>query len=213
MNIKRRWLPVLPAAGILFLVPSVHAELIVNGGFEDPAISGTWAIFDSIPGWQLASGPSIEVQNGVGNWSAFEGNQWIELDSDQNGPGNGHIPGELGSSAIYQDVETIIGQTYLLTFAFSARPGVEDNRLLVQWGDEPIVEAFASGLGRTDTNWELFEITVKADAEVSRITFGDRSVSDTLGTFIDGVSLRVLPGPATLGVLLPCLRARRRRRT
>jgi len=206
------WLLAMPGACLLLLTSATQGELIINGDFEDPIVEGSWDIFSEIPGWTLVSGPSIEVQRGVGGWSAYDGEQWIELDSDENGPGNGYFLEEEGSSSIAQIVDTTPGDQYLLTFAFSARPGVGDNHLLVEFDDEVVLEASASGVGLGNTDWQLYELVVTASSDITSLRFSDLSVSNTLGTLIDGVSLTALPGPAVLGVLLPCLLAPRRRR-
>ena len=212
MKRKTKWLLGVPGACLLLFTPAALGELIINGDFEEPAIGGTWEIFSEIPGWSLVSGPSIEIQRGVGGWSAYDGEQWVELDSDENGPGNGHFSGEGGSSSIEQSIETIPGGEYLLTFAFSARPGVNDNQLLVEFDDEVVLEASASGTGLDNTSWELYELIVTASSDITTLRFSDMSVSNTLGTLLDGVSMTALPGPAVLGVLLPLLLTPRRRR-
>src|ERR1022692_3309196 len=65
-----------------FATLSLHASsIVVNGSFELPALSnGSWSLFSTIPGWDLASGPYIEVQNHVAG-NPFDGNQFVELDS------------------------------------------------------------------------------------------------------------------------------------
>ena len=212
MKRNTQWLLAIPGACLLLFTPATQGELIINGGFEEIALDNSWDIFSEIPGWTLVSGPSIEIQRGVGGWSAYDGEQWVELDSDENGPGNGHFLGEGGSSSIEQNIETTPGGEYLLTFAFSARPGVDDNQLLVEFDDGVVFEASASGAGLDNTAWELYELIVTASSDITTLRFSDMSVSNTLGTLIDGVSLTALPGPAVLGVLLPCLLASRRRR-
>ena len=54
-------------------------NLVVNGSFEEPAISG-WGVFNSIPGWTKLSYYGIEVQNRVAG-SPYDGNQHVEMDS------------------------------------------------------------------------------------------------------------------------------------
>src|SRR5436190_23899338 len=70
------------------------ANIVVNGGFEDPALpTDWWDVFGSIPGWTTAFGPGIEIQNL--NWGLpYEGNQLVELDS-------------YASTGIYQDLTTV----------------------------------------------------------------------------------------------------------
>ena len=94
---------------VLLLASAAHADLIINGGFEDPALRyGTWnAGYTSISGWTATFG-TIEIQNhAAGN--PYEGNQLCELDSYYN-------------SGMKQDVATVAGQTYDLNFAYSPRP-------------------------------------------------------------------------------------------
>ncbi len=212
MRRTRRTFPVLPGVMLLLYAPDCMANLIVNGGYEQSEVLGTWSIYDAIPGWTLEAGPSIEIQRGVGGWTAFEGEQWLELDSDENG--GAWFEGEQGSSTIVQDVVTSSGQDYLLGFAFSARPGVDDNRLLIEFDGEVVFDGTASGIGLSDTAWQYFELVVTTDSDLTSLRLSDLSISDTLGTLVDGVSLRALPGPAVLGLLpvAALLPGRRRRR-
>ena len=210
-----RLFPILSGALLLVCTSTSMGNLIINGGFEEHEVLGTWDIYDAIPGWTLEAGPSIELQQGVGGWSAFEGDQWLELDSDENGPGGGSFGDEGGSTTIFQDIETESGRSYLLGFAFSPRPGVLDNHLLVEFDGEPVFEATASGLGLGDTQWQYYELIVTASSDLTSLRLSDLGISDTLGTLVDGVSLTALPGPAVLGVipmlvLLPASRRRRR---
>jgi hypothetical protein len=161
-------------------------NLITNGGFESPALPfARYQLFSSIPGWSLASGPAIEVQNHVAGAPA-EGQQHVELDSS-------------ASSAIYQDVATVPGETYRLTFAFAARPGTDttENHLQVTWGGTVIADLTADGTGQADTSWKYYSYDVINDtaAPTTRLQFADLGRSDSLGTYLDGVSLVALHGP------------------
>ena len=202
------------AAG--FLASSVMAgtnpNLLSNGSFEEHVVNGSWNLFEDLPGWSLVDGPGIELQRGVGGWDAYDGDQWLELDSDQNGPGGGFISGEIGSSSITQEAQTVVGQYYMLTLGFSPRPGVEDNHLVISWNDEVIYEAEASGVGLQNTNWQEISVLIQADSTSSFVSLADHSFNDTLGTLVDGVRLVAVPAPATLALLmLPALHRRRRR--
>jgi hypothetical protein len=116
-------------------VPGSTTNLVLNGGFETPAIPNhSFSLFNAIPGWNLARGHSIEVQHNIAG-TASEGSQFVELDSD-------------ASSTIYQDLATAPGQTYVLSFAFSPRPNIADNHLQVLWGNTEIANLTASGVGK-----------------------------------------------------------------
>src|SRR4051812_24412414 len=90
----------------LSLMAAQAANIVVNGGFEAPAVpSGNYSLFyPSIPGWTLATGDYIELQNHIAGTPA-EGSQFLELDS-------------TGNSSVYQDLNTLAGQSYLLSFLF-----------------------------------------------------------------------------------------------
>ncbi len=189
-----------------------NPNLLSNGSFEEHVVNGSWNLFQDLPGWNLVDGPAIELQRGVGGWDAYDGEQWLELDSDQNGPGGGFMNGEIGSSTITQEAQTVVGQYYMLTLGFSPRPGVEDNHLVISWNDEVIYEAEASGVGLQNTSWQEISVLIQADTTSSFISLADHSFDDTLGTLVDGVSLVAVPAPATLALLmLPILHKRRRR--
>lgn len=195
------------ALGLLIAIATtsiaVADNIVINGSFEDAAVakSAQWNIFDSIPGWNLARGPAIELQRGVNGWSAEDGAQWIELDADSEGP-SGSIHGEDASSAIYQDLATDVGASYTLTFAFSPRPGVADNALEIVWGGNVIDTLVADGCGQSDTVWQSCSYTVTALSDNTRLEFGDRSASDSLGTLLDNVQVNTVPEPASVGLLL-----------
>jgi len=169
-----------------------NADLIENGGFEDPAIAaGSYALYDVIPGWYLVDGiGDIEIQNNIAG-SPYEGEQFVELDSTQ-------------PSTIGQDVDTVAGQQYTLSFAFSARPGTNidtDNVMRVMWGG---IELFNMAAPDFTPNWTVFSFDVTAASVVTTLTFGDLSVNarNSYGVYLDDVRLvRKVPEPATLGLL------------
>src|ERR1035438_8973007 len=134
-----------------FATLSLRASSIaVNGSFELPALSnGSWSLFSTIPGWDLASGPYIEVQNHVAG-NPFDGNQFVELDS-------------TAESAIFQDLPTLAGVQYYLSFAFSPRPGVDVNSMGVSWNGSSVTTVNATGTGLLDTSWTVYNFAVTAD--------------------------------------------------
>lgn len=197
---------VIAALLLLSLPLSAHAtNIVVNGSFENPQVTASdhWDLFTSLPGWSLASGSYIEVQTSplFGTTSgAAQGNQWVELDSDVCKYCNAQ--GSQGSSSIYQDLNTVAGAAYTLTFAFAARPGVDQNILAVSWGGHDITATplSLSGLGESTPLWQYYSYTLVAHDSTTRLGFRNLDRNDSLGTFIDDVKVSPVPEPAS-GVL------------
>jgi len=185
-----------------------NLELITNGGFE--AITSTnsrkWDIFpNGTPalGWvvewntnQTEHGgmtrpedANLEIQFGVNNWMSAEGNQHAELDTDWDGPGGG-VNGEPASVRIYQDIATIPGETYTVRFSYSPRPNTSaDNNILeISWDGS--VQATIQSIGGTDVEWQDYAFNFTASDSITRLQFADIGTSDSLGTFLDDVSVR-----------------------
>jgi hypothetical protein len=161
-------------------------NLLTNGSFERPAVaSGRSHPFASIPGWHLAYGPDIELQNHVAGAPAL-GDQLAELDSD-------------ASSGIFQRVHTQAGRLYRLQLSASARPGTSraENVLVVKWHRRVLARIVLDGRGHSQTEWHAYAFKVRATARRTRLEFDDRGVSDSLGTYLDGVKVTLWRGHPT----------------
>jgi len=65
-----------------------------------------------------------------------------------------------------------------------------DNVLEVRWGGELVTSAIsADGSSLTQTNWTKHEFTVTATSDVTRLQFADIGTANSLGNFIDNVSV------------------------
>jgi hypothetical protein len=176
------------AAALTGSSPSVSsASILTNGSFEDPQLPfGTWHAVPSIPGWTAVAvpapqtqfcTPTVEQDNHVGSvQAALAGNQSVEL--------NSNCP-----SGIEQDVATVPGTSYILTFAFAARlddPSAPDNKLSVYWNGSPVTGTLTS----TSPNWVYYTFVVTATLPVTPLAFYSGTTVDTsLGTEIDDVTL------------------------
>jgi len=188
----------ITASALLLLAAApASADLIVNGGFEDPQLrSGSWALFCTIPGWNFVGGEGcevsgqIEIQNNVAG-TPYEGNQFAELDSTR-------------PTTLYQNVATEAGENYVLSFAFAARPGtniLSDNVMSVTWGGSEIFNLPAPNF---TPDWTVFTLYVTASSNSTRLTFGDDSSNswNSYGVYLDDVRLVAkVPEPSTLGLL------------
>lgn len=166
------------------------SAMIINGGFEDPDIpGGSFGLFPSITGWSASTGV-IEIQDNVAG-SPFEGDQFLELDS-------------TSPSMVFQDVAGLTaGNSYALSFAFSARPNTSvplDNVLSVKWDG---VEIFNDQAMTINPVWTVYSIMVTASAATNRLEFADVSPQQLIsfGVYVDDVRLVAAPEPGALALL------------
>ncbi|MDO8346211.1 MAG: DUF642 domain-containing protein [Cellvibrio sp.] len=155
----------------LLLAMTAQANLIVNGGFEDNNVAaGNWGYFSSanVNGWD---GDNIEIWDSYGGVVAPEGTQHAEL--------NAH-PFDGGVFSIYQSFATVLGQTYDVSFFYSARDSVNEQ-----------FSFSVAGLNATLTDhvknkWEKYTGSFVASSNLSTITFTTYDAG-TLGNFLDDV--------------------------
>ncbi|ARN76063.1 PEP-CTERM sorting domain-containing protein [Oceanicoccus sagamiensis] len=195
----------------LVLAASANANLIVNGGFEEaptgsPIGGGSgWNYYDAddINGWD---GDNLELWIGR-NPDAYEGDYHAEL--------NAH--GQNGENwVISQTFDTVIGQTYDLFFAYSARRGDADS-------SSEVFEVEVNGTiaGTTDdfsytiedhtkNTWIEFSESFVATSTSSTLSFASIvPYSATVGNFLDAVSVTAdttptgqsIPEPGSLALL------------
>ncbi|MFM8275399.1 MAG: DUF642 domain-containing protein [Cyanobium sp.] len=178
-----------------------RANLVVNGSFESPNVTGP-VIRTSLPGWTL--NPNIEIQpNPPIIYSAQQGKQWVELDSNAN-------------TSISQAIPVTLGLPYKLKFYYSPKPNnpASSNGMNVKLNGATIFSLATSGIGLANTSWSLHSYTHTAATSSTTITFTGTGTSDTGGAFLDNVSYTQAPGPLPLmavGVAFGCSRKLRRR--
>jgi hypothetical protein len=181
---------------------------VVNGSFESPVVTATqgWDIYDSgyaglgwtvewradVPtswgGWTRPDPAHLELHRGVNNWLPSDGYQYTELDTDWNDH-VGSLNNEPASVKIYQDLLTCPVETYVLTYAWSPRPGHGDNSMEVYWDGNLI--ATHSGSGGSNTNWTVETHSVTASVYTTRLEFVETGTNDSLGMFLDDVGVEI----------------------
>ena len=184
-----------------------NVELIKNGGFETPVVTheAKWDIFaegaatlEWLVDWldpnDDATDPaSLELHAGVNGWLPSPGgNQYAELDGDYGGPDDSNN-GEPASTKISQTIDTIPGETYTLRWDFSARPNTvqSENDLIVKVEGSQVANNEA--VGGNQTNWTSHSYSFVATDNETEISFADDGNPNSLGTFIDNVSLMCEP--------------------
>ena len=152
-------------------------SIVVNGDFSQPALSGGMDVFEQIPGWGESTGCGIEVWS-AGFTNTPEGEQAVELGSN--------CP-----SSIHQELTTVPGTVYRVSYSFAARPGTPawDNELLVEWDDE-----IKDVTGTDDPAYAERSFLVTAETTSATLRFTDIGDYNTVGSLLALVS--VVPNDA-----------------
>lgn len=174
-----------PAQAAVVFTTTWEADQVPGG-----PTPGTFIIYNNPPtatvaGWTVDT--QLELQNNVAGAPAATGGQvFAELDADFN-------------SSIYR---TIAPGTYTLSYLYSPRPGVafDSNNINVTLDGANI--SMISGLGGGQTAWSMINsprFTVTG-AGVLRISAG--GTSDSLGGYIDNITLTAVPEPTTWALFI-----------
>jgi hypothetical protein len=176
--------------GCLAAALPAHAEVvgdeIENGDFEQPDVpTGSFRLYDSIPGWERTNGCAIEIQDHTPHGTPRTGDQFVELDS-------------LCSGGIQQSFATEPGLRYYTGYWYSPRPAnfsdagaAYNNVMHVSW-DGAVVQTQQRAGAPTQTDWSFHAFERVATGGTSTLAFEDGAthpagVSDTLGPYVDGV--------------------------
>ena len=172
-------------------------NLLQNGGFEAPVITetdynqGGWGIVPFAepllswlgefvtPGGEGRLG--LELQAGVAGTPHNGSAQLAELDGDH-------------PTRIYQDVPTIPGDDYTLSYYFSPRPGYDASENILEVALDGNVVDTHTGSITGATVWAQYTKTFTATGAVTRVAFADIGNDDSgsnggVGSFLDDVSL------------------------
>jgi hypothetical protein len=180
-------------------VVSANPNLLANGSFESTVqASGTWNIYQNVNGW-TGGAFGVEVRNHVAG-GAFDGSNYVELDTTQN-------------SQIQQAVSTTVGDSYLLSFAYAPREGVAStsNGIEVLWNGVSAGVFTANGAGSGNL-WSTNSMLLSGLSGTSTLLFRAVGVSDSYGGSLDNVSLtradvavalaRAVPEPGSWALML-----------
>lgn len=186
-------------------VSAAHGSLIVNGSFEEPAITAAFIVLPAgsttVPGWVVSAPTPTQgvdlVSRAAGNDYVYDGNQSIDL------------AGTPGRGSISQQVPTNPGEVYELRFFLSSNGAPMTDGVTVLWNDQEIATYTSPQLG----SWSEFALNVTGIAGTSSLTFRG-NVDGNAGTVLDLVSLNVVPAPGAtalaIGAMAAALRRRRR---
>ncbi len=207
------------AALALAIVGSAAAAPVVNGSFEDTSSSnpafglvngnslgslaggsgtGSWDVFTSIPGWTTTSGAGIEVQTNptLGSINAQEGVHYVELDSHPS----------ANSNSTMQQVINLAAGKYRLDFWYSPRnTDVGSNGIAYSVAN--LTSSVTGPSATTDVGvWTLITGLFTTDGVLPvTLSFSATGDENTLGGFIDNISITAVPIPPAALLLFGAL--------
>jgi hypothetical protein len=186
----------------VLLVPlPAHAQIIVNGSFEQPATSTAVTVngpanTTGLPGWTVGL-VSIDVVNAAGNGfvtgPAYADAQYVDLD------------GSPGPGQISQTLATTLGQSYILSFAYgnnvvgaqSSNPGA--TVALTGSNLAPFTVNHSTST-TSNINWTLFSGQFTATGTTAALSFTSTSTGGNGGILLDAVSVTPVPEPGALAL-------------
>jgi len=179
----------LVASGAMLLLPVVaSANMVVDGSFEDPSVSGTFTTINagsSIGAWTVTAG-SVDLINNY--WQPAQGSQSVDVAGNING-------------TIQQTISGITdGQTYLLTFYMAGNPDGDPTTKTLQASMGDFSQSFTfndTGYTKDNMGWTEESATFVATGDV--LSFQDLSLINggpsPYGAALDNVSLEAVPAP------------------
>lgn len=188
---------------VAMLVPvALRADLILNGSFESPTISGNLNFVGafSFDGWSAFStggGGNAGIVDGLDfGLAPYDGNQHFSF--------NGNDP--AAGSWIEQSFSTVAGQTYAVEFAVGRNNGFAAQVLQIEgevFGASDGLLASFSGAPPESIGYQLATFQFTADSSTSRLRFTDTSGSNpNTDLFLDSVAVTAVPDVADTAVLL-----------
>lgn len=185
-------------AGAAFAATPAAAATSFNTNFDSVAVpAGGYTVVQSVEGWNTWSGRGIELQNNAAG-TPHSQNNLVELDSN---------PGPGSNSAMYYNIDPGV---YKLNFFYSARPNVAADSNIINvflstgaigsaLGAGQIASLTANGLG--DTSWTETTLFFTV-SQSSKLVFAAAGKDDTLGGYLDTMSLSAIPEPATWAMMI-----------
>ena len=193
------------ATSVAFAGPA-SAGLIFSDSFENPVNAQNWQVYQSFGNWTASAGAGIEVQTSgtVSGVSAYDGNQYVELDSDTD---RGGVSAPT-NSAMTRTMNLVAG-SYEVVFQYLPRTSTENDNNIEVYVDGASQSLMTNMIGDVAgtrppiTDWQevSFGFSVDGTDNLYGLTFGAAGQGNELGGFVDAVSVTKVPVPATLAFL------------
>jgi Ca2+-binding RTX toxin-like protein len=150
---------------------ATYGELLINGALESGQKNGTFSQRASIEGWQSTSGVIETWGTGFQGEYSKDGGSFVEIDAAK------------GIDNIYQDVTTVEGETYTLSFDAMQRIEGSTDQIEVYY-DGKLIATVTPG-----DEWETFTFEVTGGGDDRLMLQEVSAQNNTYGPLIDNVSL------------------------
>ncbi|MEE4208198.1 MAG: PEP-CTERM sorting domain-containing protein, partial [Parvularcula sp.] len=183
-------------------VGTADAATVFQDSFEGTQIGSNWNVYETFGTWVTTHGAGIEVQRSGTVVNAADGNQYIELDSDEQVTPRDPIHGS--NSAMATLIDLVAGQVYEVSFAYRPRTNnTNDNGVAVSIGQlAGDVFTETQALGSADARrsvqnaWQTVRFVFTAMQGDNALQFAAFGTENELGGFIDAVEVSSVPVPA-----------------
>jgi len=150
-------------------------NMLLDGSFEAGVALGTWQGGPNAAGWQSSNGMEV-WGSGLSGVNATDGTNLIELD----------YQAATGIDAVWQDVGTVSGQSYTISFDAQQRSNAPGESFQVYWGGT-LIGTVTPVVG----TWTTYTFNVTGGASgLDRLEFRElASENNSNGNLIDNVHL------------------------
>jgi hypothetical protein len=188
----------LSALALALCVAASAQNILVNGSFEDPTVNGTaddgtglyWYGLGPVAPW--TNGNLLVLQNRTPFWSGTDGTHYANLQYSQ-------------VFTIGQDVNTVAGQQYRLTFDLSSdmfSGDLADCKVGVRWNGVTLATFTPTTHAGTTLTWDSESLLIDSTQALGHLDFYDvNNFTDFNGPLLDNIQLVAVPEPASMSLL------------
>ena len=157
---------------------SAATNLVQDGSFESTATDSWTTVYNGDTAWTTTS-HGLEIRNDGTAGTAQDATKFAELDTDIN-------------TWISQDLATVAGQAYKLTFYVEDRPGTDASTNGLSFSLSNATGSTSATIGSV-SGWTEYTYWFTGSAASSTLTFTALGTSDGYGSSLDNVSVTAVP--------------------
>jgi hypothetical protein len=186
------------------VIRETATELVQNGSFEYPEINNPPYNWDAIPSGATGLEWTVDWYDPSFTWSttapspallevreqklatAYDGDQFVELDTAYGSPPRGSEP---ASVTISQSIAACPSGLYTLRYAWAPRADHADNQVEVMWNGSSLATHSADGTGGTSWTGEEHAYLAGPSSGPFTLAFRETGTAEGLGMYLDAVSV------------------------